>query len=471
MKPMRPQSPQEELEALDRAIALKPDCAEAYFRRGDVLQDLGRMQDALASYDQAVTFKNDYAAAYCNRGNVLKDLKRFEQALENYDHAIALQPDLAAAHHNRGIVLQKLDRLEEALASYDRMIALQPDFPPTHYNRGNVLKDLKRLTEAVESYDRTIALLPDHAMSHVNKALILLLLGNYREGWPLYEWRWKHELKGEARRFTQPLWLGEEPLVGRTLLIHSEQGLGDAIQFCRYAKMAEDKGAKVVLEAPQELVSVLKTLSGDITFIEKVKPLPKFDLQCPMMSLPLAFKTTVETVPDEIPYLFADRDKKVVWREKLGTAATHKIGLAWSGRTGHKNDRQRSLELKTLIPLMNLPFEFHSLQTEYRENEKPLLESLPNLKDHSGELKDFSDTAALISEMDLILSVDTSVAHLAGALGKKVWILLPSLPDFRWLLKRPDSPWYPTVKLWRQPESGRWEPVLKDVVEELKREF
>jgi tetratricopeptide (TPR) repeat protein len=465
------QRPEEALASYDRAIVLKKDYAEVYHHRGDLLEELQRWEAALESYDQALHYKPDYAAAYCNRGNVLKTLQRFEEALKSYDRAIALQPGLAAAHYNCGIVLQKLNRIEEAVDSYDRMITLRPDYAAAHYNRGNALKDLRRLEEALASYDRVLAIQSDHPMANVNKALIQLLLGNYVEGWKLYEWRWKHELLNEARRFTQPLWLGAEPLENRTLLIHSEQGLGDAIQFCRYARLAEEKGAKVILEASQSLMALFKTLPGNVMLVEKGKPLPDFDSYCPLMSLPLAFKTTVETIPVGIPYLSADPPKRNYWRKKLGGTTKPKIGLVWSGSSDFKNNQQRSIVLKMLKPLLELPFEFHSLQVEYREGEKIFLESLQNLDDHSEELRDFSDTVALMTEMDLVISIDTAVAHLAGAMGKKVWVLLPYIPDFRWMLERSDSPWYPTAKLWRQPKAGDWETVIRDVVGSLKREY
>jgi hypothetical protein len=455
----------------ERSAALMPNDAVVLYNLGNTLDDLHRRPEALVNLDRVIALRPDVAEVHNNRGIVLRELGRLEEALASYDRAVALRPDYAAVYHNRGIVLQDLGRLEDALASYDRMIALRPDFPASHFNRGNVLKDLLRPEDAIQSYNRVIELVPEHAMSHKNKSLLQLLLGNYREGWPLYEWRWKNELQDQARNFTQPLWLGDVPLAGRTLLIHAEQGLGDVLQFCRYIALAEAQGAKVILEAPSSLMPILATLHGNCTFVEKGNALPDFDLQCPVMSLPLAFKTTLETIPAEIPYLFADPIKRYAWRKKLGDVPRPKIGLVWSGGGEHSNDHRRSVALENLNPLLNLPFEFHSLQTEYRRGENAWLGSLPRLRDHQNELKDFSDTAALVAEMDLVLSVDTSVAHLAGAMGKPVWILLPHLPDFRWLLDRVDSPWYPTARLFRQPAIDDWGSVFAKVTEAVRQKF
>jgi hypothetical protein len=254
-------------------------------------------------------------------------------------------------------------------------------------------------------------------------------------------------------------------------LAQAEQGFGDVIQFCRYIPMLENLGAKVLIQAPPSLLSLLATLPGNHTLIANGETVPTTDFRCPLMSLPLAFKTTLETIPSGVPYLSSDPAKRSAWRQKLGEKTKPRIGIAWSGRMSHINDRNRSLPLRDLEPLLQLPFEFHSLQKECRRDDGLFLSSLPQVKNHQEELIDFSDTAALISEMDLVLSVDTSVAHLAGALGKPLWLLLPFLPDFRWLLNRPDSPWYPTAVLFRQTSQGDWGKVVGKVLDRLKSEF
>jgi hypothetical protein len=274
-------------------------------------------------------------------------------------------------------------------------------------------------------------------------------------------------MKDRFRHFPQPLWLGDAPLENRILLIHAEQGFGDVLQFCRYVPIVEKFGAKIIMEAPKILTSTLSTLPGNFTIIEAGQPLPNFDLHCPMMSLPLAVQTTLETIPASIPYLFVSPSQRAIWTKKLGIKTKPRIGLSWSGQPDHKNDHHRSMPLDKLRPLLRTNLEFHALQTEYRESDEALLDELSEIQDHRHELKDFSDTAALISEMDWVISVDTSVAHLAGAMGKPLLLLLPYAPDFRWLLDRSDSPWYPTATLLRQPTLGDWESVLAEVIRQI----
>jgi hypothetical protein len=264
------------------------------------------------------------------------------------------------------------------------------------------------------------------------------------------------------------LWLGHQTIVGKTLLIYAEQGLGDVIQFCRYATTVEALGAKVIVEVPAPLVPLISTLKGNFTIVEQGKPLPAFDLQCPVMSLPLAFKTSVATIPAEVPYLYADSGKQKVWQERLGNKTRIRVGLVWSGTKDHKNDHNRSIPLKLMKPLMRLPIEFHVLQKDIRSEDAVVLSQLKKMYSHQAELHDFSDTAALVQEMDLVISVDTSVAHLAGALAKSVWILLPFMPDYRWMLDRADSPWYPTATLVRQPAIGDWTSVILEITKRLE---
>ena len=457
------------LENYDRAIALNPNYPEAYNNRGVVLVDLRRLAQALESYDHAIALNPNYPEAYNNRGAVLQNLKRPDEALASCDRAITLKPDFANAYNNRGIILRDLKMPDQALANYDRAIALEPDYAEAYTNRGNVLRDMRVLDEAQASYDRAIALKPDYASSYFNKSLLKLLTGDFREGWQLYEWRWKGFLKNFVRGFVQPLWLGDQPIAGKTLLIYAEQGLGDFIQFCRYAIMAESLGAKVVLEVREPLVLLISALQGNFTVIGKGNLLPHFDLHCPVMSLPLAFKTTVANIPSRVPYLNVDQHKQIEWQRKLGNKTKLRVGLVWSGSTDHTNDYNRSIPLQILEPLLQLPIEFHSLQKDIQPDDVSVLSRLTQIHSHQAELNNFSDTAALIQEMDLVISVDTSVAHLAGAMGKLVWILLPLAPDFRWMLDRTDSPWYPTATLFRQSAIDGWPNVVSEVVQRLEK--
>ena len=458
----------EALASYDRAIALKPDYADAHFNRGNALQDLKRLDEALVSYDRAIALKPGYADAYNNRGNALRDLKRLDEALANYDYAIGLTPGYTDAYVNRGNALRYLNRLEESLASYEHAIALRPDYADAYFNRGIAFQDLNRLDEALASCERAISLKPDFAGAYWHKSLLKILAGDYEEGWRLYEWRWRDFQEAFVRNFTQPLWLGDKSVAGKTLLIHAEQGLGDIIQFCRYVLMVEALGAKTVLEVPSSLVSLISTLKSNCTIVEQGKPLPTFDLHCPIMSLPLAFKTTVASIPATVPYLYAHQDRQMIWHQRLGNRTRTRVGFAWSGSTDHKNDHRRSIPLQVLEPLLQLPIEFHALQKDIRASDAAVLSNFRQIQSHHDELHDFSDTAALIQEMDVVIAVDTAVAHLAGALGQAVWILLPFAPDYRWMLERTDSPWYPTATLFRQPAIGDWSGVMSEVTQRLR---
>jgi tetratricopeptide (TPR) repeat protein len=310
-----------------QAIALKPDDAVSHYNSGVALNDLNRLEAAVASYHQAIALQPDYADAYNNRGNALRDLKQPEAALASYRQAITLKPDYAEAYYNCGLALRDIKQAEAVLAAYDRAIALKPDYVAAYCNRGNAFRDLKRFDEAYVSYDRAIAIKPDYAKAYWHKSLLKLLLGDYDAGWQLYEWRWKTaSFINTVRNYQQPLWLGEQALTGKTLLIYGEQGLGDSIQFCRYAPMAQARGAKVILEAPRELFALLSSLKGNVTLIEQGHQLPDFDLHCPLMSLPLAFKTTVPTIPAEIPYLYSDTEKQAVWHKRLGAKTKLRVG-------------------------------------------------------------------------------------------------------------------------------------------------
>ncbi|TMG84728.1 MAG: tetratricopeptide repeat protein [Betaproteobacteria bacterium] len=464
--------PEQALESYDRTIALRPEYAEAHNNRGLALRRLQRHVDALASYEQAIALQPGYARAYNNRGVALSELDRLAEALESYDRAIALKPDYVEAYNNRGIALGELDRPAEALESCERAIALRSDYADAFYNRGNAFRELHRYREAVDSYERALALKPDYASAHWNLADCYLLLGDFSRGWQEYEWRWKLEQRDSGRReFRQPLWLGRETLQGRTILLHSELGLGDTLLFCRYAKKVAALGAKVVLEIQPALLPLLADLEGVTQAVPRGAPLPVFDYHCPLMSLPLAFKTDLSNIPADIPYIRSDVERVAAWQAKLGRKNKPRVGVVWSGSTALRNDK-RSMTLRDMLALLREWAEWISLQKEVRESETALLASRADLRHVGAELKDFGDTAALVELMDVLVTVDTSVAHVAGAMGKPVWIFVPFNPhDWRWMLDREDSMWYPTARLFRQPENGDWASVVGRVNEELVRHF
>ena len=472
--------PGDALASYDTAIALKPDNAEAHYNRGNALRDLKRPEDALASYDKAIALRPDHADAYNNRGAALLDLKRFEEALASCDKAVGLEPGHADAHNNRGNALRELQRPEEALASHDTAIALKPDFAQAHYNRGIALTELKRSEEALASYDDAIALKPDYAEAHWNQSLGFLLMGRFEQGWRQFEWRKKLKAPFGLRLFTQPVWLGAEDVAGKTLFIYWEQGLGDTIQFCRYAKLAQARGAKVVLSVQRPLVALLKELSPTIRIIGPDEVPADFDYHSPLLSLPLALGTTVSNIPAAIPYLKSNGEKSLVWKQMLGEKNKPRVGLVWSGgfrpnQTAAWNfNSRRDIPLAELAVLKNPNIAFYSLQ-KGEPAESDLAGLIrdhwdgPDIIDFTSGLHDFSDTAAFMENLDLIISVDTSTAHLAGALGKPVWILNRFDTCWRWFLQRADSPWYPTVKLYRQEKAGRWDDVVERIKTDLTR--
>ena len=464
--------PSEAVESYDRAIALRPDYAEAYNNRGIALGRLQRHVEAVASYEGAIAHRPDYARAYNNRGVALRTLKRAAEALASYDRAIALRPDYAEAYNNRGIALAELDRPEEAIESYQRSLALNAGYAEAFYNRGNALRDLNRTEEAIDSYERAIALVPDYAAAHWNLADCRLMLGDFALGWQEYEWRWKLARNDNTLRdFQQPLWLGKEDLQGLTILLHSELGMGDTFHFCRYAKKVAALGARVVLEVQPPLVALMADVDGVAQVVPRGAPLPAFDYHCPLMAMPFVFRTDLATIPVDVPYVHSDPARVAAWVEKLGEKKRPRVGLVWSGSMLLKNDK-RSMALAEMLPLVGDQAEWICLQKEVSESERGLLGSRPEIRYVGDELKDFADTAALLDLIDLVVSVDTGVAHLAGAMGKPVWILLPFIPiDWRWMLDREDSLWYPTARLFRQSASRDWGSVISRVRRELALNF
>ena len=452
----------------DKAIELKPDFTYTYYNRGNALHVLRKLEDAVESFDQAISISPDFAEAYSNRGNALKDLKRFDAAIASYDAALQIKPDYAQAYNNRGNALEQQKKIDEAIVDYSQAIGLKPDFFEAFNNRGNALKEKKQLSAAIASYNRAIELKPDYAEAYWNKSLAYLLGGDYINGWKFYEWRWQREVFAALKRdFPQPLWLGTPSLLNKSILLHGEQGFGDTIQFFRFAKLVSDLGAQVILEVQKPLFNLFADLDGGTILTYRGEKHPEFDFHCPLMSLPHAFKTTVDTIPTRNPYIFSKAAKVAIWETKLGSRIKPRVGIAWSGNINHKNDHNRSISLKQLLLYLPDNCQYVSLQKGLSLADGKVLHDSPQILNFAHDLHDFSDTAALTELLDCIVSVDTSVAHLAAAMGKKTWVLLPNDPDWRWLLEREDSPWYPTVKLYRQPVPGDWFTVLSRVREGL----
>ena len=448
------------VERISVSVHNNPRNATAYFNLGLALKALQRYEEAMVSFSQAIAIQPDYAQAWNNRGVVLQDQLRWDEAAQSYAGAIAAQPGFAQAHYNLGNALRALGRFEAALASYDTAITLQPGWAHALNNRGLALQELQRSAEAIESYDAAIANEPDYADAYWNKAIELLLCGDFAQGWAHYEWRWRRDTFSSRKRdFPQPLWLGDAPLNGKTVLLHAEQGLGDSIQFCRYARDVRALGAQVLLEVPRPLLALFATLEGPKQLLEKGSALPHFDYHCPLLSLPLALQTQLANIPSPSPYLASTAAQRELWQRRLGPPSKRRIGLVWSGNVRDRDDLQRSLTLNALLPHLPQSCEYICLQKELRPADQDAMQA-SSIRFFGAHIQDFSDTAALCDLVDLVISVDTSVAHLAGALAKPTWILLPYAPDWRWMLDRDDSPWYPSVRLYRQGNDRSWLPVL-----------
>lgn len=454
----------EALAFTEAAISLRPGFSSAYSNRGNLLREMKRLPEALASLDRAVALDPSDAAALNNRGNVLQDLERPEEALACFDRAIALRPGLVEACLNRGNALRKLHRLDEALGCLDQVLAMQPRHAEAHSNRGAVLQELRRLDEAVAAYDQALEIQPDFAGARFNKALALLLTGRFEEGWPLYESRAAQGMLS----LPTPAWRGEEDIRGRTVLLHAEQGLGDTLQFCRYAALVKARQARVILRAPATLAGLVSTLQGVDAVVTEGEALPEFDAHCPLLSLPLAFGTRMDSIPGPSPYLFSRPERRAAWSERLGETRGLRVGLAWSGAWSPSTGYNRSVPLAELLRRLPEGPTYVCLQKDVRPVDRTVLET-SDVRVFGDDLRDFEDTAALCDLVDLVISVDTSISHLAGALGRPTWVLLACVPDWRWLLDREDCPWYPTARLYRQPETGSWAPVLDRVASDLSR--
>ena len=453
-------------------LTLKPDHAETYNNLGTLLKKQNRFDEAIANYKRAISIRPDYAEAYYNLANSYKEQGILDDALENYCKAIDFNPVYVEALNNLGVTLKEQGRLDEALAIYNRAIRLRPDYAEAHNNNGIVLQELGMLCEALKAFHKAIVSKPDYAEAHFNRSMALLLAGQFDEAWPEYEWRLRTKTYG-LRTFQQSKWDGS-PLDGRAILVHSEQGLGDTIQFVRYLPMIQSQGGRVIFECYPSLHHLLRKCAGIETIVERVPSgelTETFDVHVSLMSLPGIFGTRLETIPSQVPYITADPVLLTEWKNRLDNNDFFKVGLVWSGNPHNIRDHGRSCLLSNFACLAAIPgVAFYALQKGTASLEvlnPPEGMTIVNL---DRELKDFADTAAVIASLDLVISVDTAVIHLAGAIGKAVWTLLPFAPDWRWLLEREDSPWYPSMRLFRQTYPGDWEGVMQRVRQVLIEE-
>ena len=491
-----------------RAIALDPDHAATFANRGHALLSAERFDDALADFDRALALQPQLTVVMISRGNVLMGLKRPAEALACYEQALAVDPTLVEAANGRAAAFSDLDRHVEAMAASAVTLALKPDHVPAIVNVGASLHRLGRFAEALPIHARAIALKPDEAVAHYNlatthmetrrfypalasfaqalalrpndpathwnEALVRLTIGDFAEGWRKYEWGWAATQRGSQRDYgSRPRlgvlpWLGETPIADTTLLMHAEQGIGDSLQFCRYARLAREAGARVILEVHDPLVRLLRR-DPDVTVIGWGESLPEFDRRSPLLSMPLAFATRLDNIPAQIPYLHNDPARTESWRSRLAAHPGLKVGLVWSGNprpdqpAAHAVDRRRSVRLAQMAPLAAVPgITFVSLQKDAAGAQAATPPAGMTLLDWTDELHDFADTADLVAALDLVISVDTSVVHLAGGLGAPVWMLSRHDACWRWLDNRNDSPWYPTMRIFRQPQRGDWASVMAE---------
>ncbi|WP_400770468.1 DUF6165 family protein [Methylosinus sporium] len=462
----------EALASYDKAIAISPDYVDAHFNRANTLQILGRLDDAVMSYERALSIKFDHVDAIINYGNALQELGRLGEALAAYDKALSINPGNAVALINRGRALQELHRFAEALASYDHALSIKPDFTEAHYNRGNALLELRRIDEASASYDKALSIRPDNADALYNRGLLALLRGDFISGWSGYESRWNR--KGAPRRslsISCPIWRGED-IAGKRMVVYDEQGLGDVIQFCRYLLPLAASGAEVTFIVRYSLLRLMSHSIPGVRILPSFPEAEAFDYQCALLSLPLAFESRLGLPPRETPYLRAEPDRVWKWKARLGDQG-FKIGIAWQGSKAGKIDIGRSFAISEFLPISRLP-NVRLLSLQKNEGVEQLRElpegmSVETLgEDYDTGDDAFVDTVAVMESLDLVISCDTSIAHLAGALGRPVWLAIKHVPDWRWMLDRTVSPWYPTMRLFRQQTRDDWSSVFSDIASALR---
>ncbi|HEY9672213.1 MAG TPA: tetratricopeptide repeat protein [Waterburya sp.] len=449
-----------------QVLQQEPEQVEALQLLGVIAFQNGNCDEAIAYYRQALALDPNLAPVHSNLGIVLRTQGQIEQATWHYQQAVVLQPNNAQFHFNLGFILQSQNKLEEAQDSYRQAIALQPNHAEAHHNLGCILNLQGQIEEAIACYTQVLDLKPDFVEAHVNRAEALLLLGDYNRGFAEYEWRWRRYQPEQLPHFSTPTWDGS-PLEGKTILLYAEQGLGDTFQFVRYTPLLKELGGCVIVACLSSQVELLKNVPGVERVIALEDEIPEIDTQAPLMSLPYLMGTTLDTIPAPIPYIFPSRSHPLRLEAPPGTRL--KVGIVWTGNLDNVHNRRRSCGLQAFLPLLETPgIEFYSLQVGQRSQDLATLPPSIRVQDLSPQLQSFTDTAAAIAQLDLVITIDTSVAHLAGALGKPTWVILPFVPDWRWLLSRCDSPWYPTMRLFRQDFPGDWTKVFSQLSQALE---
>ncbi len=457
---------------MGRAIGQKDKVAVFHYNFGRVLAAQGKADDAAARYRRAIAINRDFAEAYANLGAIYFEQKRIDEAIASYNHALKIRPDFPEAHSSLGAALVTEGLRAEAIEHYRRAITLRPSYAEAHYNLGNAMFELGQLGDARQSYDRALEIAPQYAEAHMARAFLHLMQGEFLQGWPEYEWRWRQR-RAIPHPFRAPQWDGGD-LKGKTILLHCEQGLGDAIQFVRYAPLVKARGGTVLLVCAEPLVNLFETVKGIDRIIPEGRDIPAFDVQAPLLSLPGIFATTPETIPSSKFYLSADPAKAAAWKQRLADCPGLKVGVVWRGGAKFGNDRNRSTTADQFAPfLAREGITIVSLQQDATPGDIKALGVNGPFINAGPEFGDFADTAACMANLDLVITVDTSCCHLAGALSVPVWNLLAFAADWRWLRGRDDTPWYPSMRLFRQPQPDDWaavaESVRKALEEKLKK--
>ena len=443
------------VQAYQQALEIAPDDAEIHNNLGVTLKEMGELDRSVQAYQQALEINPQYAEAHNNLGNVLKEMDQLDESIHAYQKALKINPQYVEVYNNLGNVLKEMDQLDESIHAYQKAIQIQPDYVEAHINLGVVLREQVRLKESIQAHQQAIQIQPDYDEAHINLAITFLLQGQLTAGWKEFEWR-----RSRKRDFKRPLWDGT-PLNGKSILIYAEQGFGDTIQFVRYIDLLPDANTIIIVFCQPELKTLFKSMDRIDTLVTKGEDIPNSDVHVPLLSLPYMFNTTLNTIPARIPYLYPNPKADSVFH--LDGSHDLKIGIVWAGRPTHADDNNRSIDLKWFKCLLDIRnCEFFSLQVGERREDIKQHGHHRTIKDLGKQFTDFHHTALAILQLDLVISVDTAVAHLAGALGKEVWTLLPFVPDWRWMLDRSDSPWYPSMTLFRQQETGGdWSPVFE----------
>ena len=459
-------------EIYEKIIKFDQDNLIANANLGALLNAKKNYKKALYFLEKALSIKPNHVEALNNKGNSLRGLEQHESALEIYDQTLNIQPNFIDALNNKGNCLKNLNLFDKAIKIYNQVLLLKPNFADALYNQGICFHSTGNFDEAINNYNKAIEFEPDFIDAHYNLVILQLIKGNFLDGLKNYEWRKKRNPFKETLKFfdEKKEWDGNKSLNNKEIFIYKEQGLGDYIHYCRYLPIIYAMGAKIILDVPKSIKTLIDTMDFNYKIIDKPKP-NQYDYFCSIISLPFLLNTDLNNIPKNVPYIFTPENEKKNWLKKLDTKNKYLVGIKWRGSTSYKDDNNRSIKLEEIKPLLNLPFEFHSLDIELHDEDKEIISENPNLIFHGNDLLGMEKTAGLIENLDLIISVDTSIAHIASSIGKPVWLLLSYLHDYRWMLNRDDSPWYPNLKIIKQTKHNNWSEVIKIVNKKLLNHF